>query len=99
MNLIGVPGLNYIIPTVCEQIMIFYSLNYESGADPGFVNGEFVLKRGKFLGGHAYFKYDHAHFRNTHAVAVVFIALLVDPLVSTSRVRSTSQEPLIRETT
>ena len=30
-----------------------------AGADPGFVNGEFVLNariaRGKFLGGHAYF--------------------------------------------
>ena len=64
------------------------------------MNREFVLyarkARGKFLGDHAYFLYDHAHFSNTHAVTVMFI---VDPLVSTSRVRSTSQEPLVRETT
>ena len=26
-----------------------------AGADPGFANGEFVLTRGKFIGGHAYF--------------------------------------------
>ena len=36
------------------------------------MNGEFVIKsRGKFLGGHAYLYYDHAHFINTHAVTVV----------------------------
>ena len=50
-------------------------INSCTGADPGFVNGEFVLNaheaRGKILGGHAYFYYDHAHFINTHAVTVV----------------------------
>ena len=32
-------------------------LGWFPGADPGFVNGEFVSNyaRGKFLGGHAYF--------------------------------------------
>ena len=39
------------------------------------MNGEFVINaritRGKFLRGHAYLYYDHAHFINTHAVTVV----------------------------
>ena len=43
--------------------------DYIAGADPGFVNGEFVL--GKFLSGHTYFYYGHAHFINIHAVTVV----------------------------
>ena len=34
----------------------FHAWFEASGADPGFVNGEFVLNaRGKFLGGRAYF--------------------------------------------